>query len=448
MSEVSNSVKEAINNNRDLSPIIFLLTAEDHKSLQDAAIKYLSFIRSTNHNLLDICYSLLTCNTFFSHKLIINCKNKQELCSLLEKFIAGNGKAKTANQLYYSSTPTYKPKMAYVFSGQGGQWFAMGKNLIANEPVFKNYIKKVDILLKDIAGWSLIAELSKNKTESLINKTEIVQPAIFAIQVGLVKLLEDYGISPEGVLGHSLGETTAAYSAGALSLKEAVYIIYHKSRIQAKQANSGKILAVNIGIDEAKKDIIDYGSRISIAAINGPNMLVIAGDAGSLEKLAKLYTKKGYFNRFVNAEVPYHSHYMNNLKQELITRLGNIALKPAIIPLYSTVSASQENGLHLTGEYWFKNARNPVLLTDTISKMIKDGFNLFTEVGPHPVLVEGIHSLFDTESYQGTCFSLMNRRFEDEINYYRQGLVRLIANNINLNIEKLLKWKGSGILLP
>ena len=378
MLETSSVAKGKIENNRDSLPIVFLLTAENHQSLKCLASKYLNFIQSTNHNLLDICYSLLT-NTFFSHKLIINCRSKEELCPLLEKFITGNNKPKASNQLYFTELLASTPKIAYVFSGQGGQWFAMGKNLIANESIFKTSIEEIDILLKNIAGWSLITELNKDKTESLINKTEIVQPAVFAIQVGLVKLLEYYGITPQGVVGHSLGETTAAYNAGAISLEEAVYVIYHRSRIQAKQVNTGKILAVNTKIDETAKAIKDYSNRISIAAINGPNMLIIAGDTQPLKELAKIYTKKGYFNRFVNAEVPYHSHHMDVLQQELTTYLGNTTVKAATIPLYSTVSAKQESGLHLTGDYWFKNIRCPVLFTDTINTMIEDGFNLFIE---------------------------------------------------------------------
>ncbi|MEA0971741.1 Acyltransferase N-terminal domain-containing protein [Candidatus Megaera venefica] len=122
--------------------------------------------------------------------MIINCNSKEELCFLLKKFITGNDKAKTSNQIYLNEDLLSKPKIAYVFSGQGGQWFAMGRHLIANEPIFANSIEAIDILLQDIAGWSLIKEMNKNKSDSLINKTEIAQSAIFAIQVSLVKLLE------------------------------------------------------------------------------------------------------------------------------------------------------------------------------------------------------------------------------------------------------------------
>ena len=428
--------------------IIFLLSAKDYHSLKSSAGKYLDFLQETNYKLLDICYSLLIRNTFFKHKLIITCNSKEELCFLLKKFITGNDKAKTSNQIYLNEDLLSKPKIAYVFSGQGGQWFAMGRHLIANEPIFANSIEAIDILLQDIAGWSLIKEMNKNKSDSLINKTEIAQSAIFAIQVSLVKLLEYYDVKPQGLVGHSLGETAAAYSAGALSLKEAVYIFYHRGRIQGKQANLGKILAVHIEIEEAKKDIMGYGNRISIATINGPNIVTIAGDTEPLRQLAKLYTERGYFNRFVNVEVPYHSHYMDALKQELINYLGATIVKPAIIPLYSTVSAQQESGLHLTEDYWFKNVRYPVLFTDTIKVMIKDGFNLFIEIGPHPLLVEGMRSLFDINSYQGISLSLMNRKFEDEMNYCIQSLTRLVANNISIDIKRLLKGGGKYVSLP
>lgn len=432
--------------NKENSPsIVFLLSAKDYHSLKSLADKYLKFLQQTNCELIDICYSLLIRSTFYKHKLIITCNSKEELCFLLKKFITSNDQIKTNNQIYLNESLPSKPKIAYVFSGQGGQWFAMGRHLIANEPIFANSIEVIDVLLQDIAGWSLIKELNKNKPDSLINKTEIAQLAIFAIQVSLVKLLDYSGIKPEGLVGHSLGETAAAYTAGVFNLKEAVYIVYHRGRIQAKQANLGKILAVHIEIEEAKKDIMSYGNRISIATINGPNIVTIAGDTKPLNQLAKIYTERGYFNRFVNVEVPYHSYHMDALKQELIDHLGNTIVKLAAIPLYSTVSAQQESGLHLTGDYWFKNVRYPVLFTDTIKVMIKDGFNLFIEIGPHPLLVEGMRSLFDIESYRGISFSLMNRKFEDEMNYYIQNLTRLIGNNVSVNINKILKGNGKYI---
>ena len=439
MAEIKNIYEINLETSTTISPIVFLLTAKDHQSLKDLTSKYLSFIQSTHSNLLDICYSLLISNNFFPHKLIVNCRSKEELCFLLEKFISGNSKLKTNDLLCINDNLSSDPKIAYVFSGQGGQWFAMGRNLMANQPVFRNSIKEIDLLLKDIAGWSLIMEMDKNKYDSLINKTDISQVAIFAIQVSVVKLLGYYGIKPQGVVGHSLGEVAASYIAGAFSLKEAVYLTYHRGRIQAKQANSGKMLAVQVGVEEAKKDIVGYGNKVSIATINGPNILTISGDTESLIQLAELYSQKGYFKRFVNVEVPYHSSYMDILQPELVEYLGNISLKPATIPLYSSVSAKQEDGLHLTGDYWFKNIRQPVLFTDTINVMIEDGFNVFIEIGPHPLLVEGICSLFEAKSYNGISLSLMNRKFEYEANYFIQGLARLVANNVRVDIEKLLK---------
>ena len=137
---------------------------------------------------------------------------------------------------------------------------------------------------------------------------------------------------------------------------------------------------------------------------------------------------------------------MDVLEQEIVECLGNRTIKPAIIPLYSTVSALQEDGLHLTGDYWFKNVRQPVLFTDTINVMIKDGFNVFVEIGPHPLLVDGMCSLFETKSYQGVSFSLMHRKFEDENNYFIQGIARLAAIKSSINIDILLK--GNSISLP
>ena len=420
-----------------METILFILSSKDEQGLIEQARKYLSLITSTS-NISNICNSLMMNYQMLEYKLIISCKNKDALAALLESFIQDKNKLKKNYTLYCKDNLLSLAKIAYVFSGQGGQWFAMGRYLIYNHSVFRNSIKEIDLLLNDIAGWSLFSEMLKNKTESLVNKTEIAQLAIFAIQVSLEKLLRHYGVKAEGIVGHSLGEIAAAYSAGAFSLKEAIYLTYHRGRIQAKQASSGKMLAISISLEEAKKEIEKYNNKVSIATINGPSFLTISGDTDILIKLAKQSTEKGCFTRFVNVEVPYHSYHMDILKEELEKYLGKILAKPVVTPLYSTVSAQKENGLHLTGDYWFRNIREPVLFTDTINLMINDGFNLFIEIGPHPLLVNNMYTIFNEKSYHGVSLALMNRKFEDEESYFIQGLGRLMSLGIGMNNNNIL----------
>jgi polyketide synthase 12 len=148
-----------------------------------------------------------------------------------------------------------KPKIGFIYSGQGPQWFAMGQQLLKTSSVFKDIILRIDSLFSKIADWSLLEEMNKNEATSRIGETRIAQPAIMAIQIGLTEIWKSWGVIPEGVVGHSIGEVAAAYAASALSLEQAVEVIYHRSRGQDKATDKGRMLAVGLPLDAARREI-------------------------------------------------------------------------------------------------------------------------------------------------------------------------------------------------
>ena len=161
----------------------------------------------------------------------------------------------------------------------------MGQDLLKREPVFRTTLEQIDSFLKPLAGWSLIAEMSKNEDSSNINRTNIAQPAIFGLQVALAELWKSWGVQPSKVIGHSVGEVAAAYVAGAYSLEDAVKVIYHRSRLQDTTGGHGRMVAVGITETEAKKAISGREDQVQIAVINSPNLLTLAGDTAPLEEV-------------------------------------------------------------------------------------------------------------------------------------------------------------------
>src|SRR5262249_20507140 len=159
-----------------------------------------------------------------------------------------------------------KPRVAFVFCGNGPQWWAMGRQLLAQEPVFRGAVERCAEALRPLTGWSLMDEFAADETRSRMDHTDVAQPALCALQVGLVELWRAWGVEPEAVLGHSVGEIAAAWCAGALTLAEAAAIVHHRSRTQETTRGRGRMAAVGVPAAEAERLLEPYAGRLGLGA--------------------------------------------------------------------------------------------------------------------------------------------------------------------------------------
>ncbi|MCC5623981.1 type I polyketide synthase, partial [Nostoc sp. CHAB 5715] len=367
---------------------------------------------SSNVSLQDICYTASLRRGHHDHRLALVADSKEELAEHLEAFLAGESRL---GMSFARLVPGKSPKLAFVFSGMGPQWWAMGRQLLEKESVFRETIKQCDTLLRQYASWSLWEELTAQEERSRINETEIAQAAIFAVQVALAALWRSWGITPDAVVGHSVGEVAAAYVAGALTLEDAVQVIYHRSRIQTKAAGQGKMLAVRLPSKEVERLLAGYSEKVSIAAINSPTSVTLAGDSTALEEIAKSLEQKQIFCRFLKVEVPYHSLLMEPLKPELVESLQGINVQPPTIPLFSTVTGRAVAGSELNAAYWAQNMRNPVLFAAAINELTQAGYDLFLEISAHPVLASSISECFAKQGQQGTVLPSLRRKEAEQV---------------------------------
>ena len=217
------------------------------------------------------------------------------------------------------------------------------------------------------------------------------QPAIFVLQAGLLELLKSWGVQPAAVIGHSLGENASAYAAGVLSLEQAVHVGYHRSQILARAAGlGGGMLAVGLSEHDAQALIAPYDGRVTIAAVNGPTGVTLAGETDALAEVAGRLQVKSIFNRTLKVEVAYHSAFMDPLQQPLIEAL--IDLRPSLptLDMYSTVTGAAVTELAYDGPYWARNIRQSVQFMAALASSVADGHQLFLEVGAHPQLTASI----------------------------------------------------------
>lgn len=300
----------------------------------------------------------------------------------------------------------------FVFSGMGPQWWRMGRDLLAAGGPFARAAADVDEFFADLAGWSVIDELRRDEADSRVTSTVVAQPANFLVQVGLAAELADYGVYPKVVVGHSVGEVSAAYVSGMLSLQDAVKVSYHRSRLQAGTAGSGGMLAVGLSEAEAV-ELIAERADVCIAAVNSPSGVTLAGTHSAIADLTEELTNLGVFARQLRVEVPYHSHLMDPILPELTQALADLAPRTPIVPLYSTVTSAQVTGPDWDAEYWCANVREPVRFADAMTAVIDFGERVFLEVGPHPVLSGNIKELLLRKGATGTSIGTLNRQADD-----------------------------------
>ncbi len=409
---------------------LFPIAAKTENSLKGICKSYAQFLQNNAQvSLADFAFTLAHRRSQFTQRLTIVASSRNELIEKLEAYAQGELLE------YMVQNQTSEPrKLIFVFTGMGPQWWAMGRELYHTEPIFKAKIDACDALFQQYAGWSLLEEMLKPEAESKMNETRVAQPANFFIQAALVDLWKAWGIQPDAVVGHSVGEVPAAYISGALSLEDAVLVSYHRSRCQQMTAGQGTMLAIGVGEEAAEAMIkeLGVGAEVSVAAINSFNGVTLAGTRQALDKISEACTQRNIFNKMLTVEVAYHSYQMDPLKDELYRSLGNVKARKSDIPLYSTVTGTLMTGEEFGCEYWWDNVRQPVRFAKAAQTVVNDGYNIFVEVGPHPVLRTNINECLTAADKKGYVIPSL-RRAEAEMSGMMNSLGFLHTLGIQVN---------------
>ncbi|WP_194867533.1 type I polyketide synthase [Pseudoalteromonas sp. PPB1] len=373
---------------------------------------------SSAENSLDDVYHTLTENrTHFEHRLAVVGFDKNEIAEALESYSSVNHHADIVYG--YMNKESSASKLAYVFSGQGSQWWAMGRTLFNKEPAYRSFIEQCDKELSKHTSWSLIEVLMADESDSKLNDTEYAQPAIFAVQVALAKLFESYGITPDAVVGHSVGEIAAAYVSESLSFEDACFLIANRARIMQKATGHGRMVSVEASVAEIEKALLPYENRVSIAAVNAPGTVVISGDTEGVDNLIDMLQSDGITVIPLPVNYAFHSPQMEPLKKELVDQLANIKPRQGKVPMVSTVTGDWvSEGMLLDANYWGDNLRDKVSFSAAIETLAKADFDLFMEVGAHPVVSGATTRTLKNVDQEGTVLNTLNKENDDQKSIY------------------------------
>ncbi|NWI48655.1 PATK synthase, partial [Picathartes gymnocephalus] len=332
-------------------------------------------------------------------------------------------------KLVASSEPAVskvEAQLVFVFCGNGVMLKEFSEALLSSEPVFRDKCKEIEDLFQQHAAISLLP--ARNRSPKDLLNPELSQPLLFALQVSVASLLKHWGIKPTAAVGHSVGEVAAAHIAGYLSLADAVKVIYHRSRLQAKTASGRMLVVGNIPVEEIAERLHPYSGKVCIAAFNSPVSCTLSGSVDAVEavqrELAEAFRQRNIFLHVLNVPVAYHSPGMDMILGELEEKIEPLEKQKGEIEVISTltgVAASEKD--FARGKFWAQHTREPVAFTQAIQTAARGRENVvFVEISPHRALQRSIKetlgkgtkvfSSLQTDAEYQTLFTLVGNLFE------------------------------------
>ena len=388
----------------------------------------------------DLGYCAATRRTHDEQRLAVVARDSGELQSLLRSYLDDETNPSVVQG---SRAKDRRHRLVFVFPGQGGQWFGMGRELMRTEPAFRQTMEKCAAALRPfMAGALLTDELLAAEQTTRFTELDFVQPAIFAMQVSMAALWRSWGMEPDAVIGHSMGEIAAAHVAGAITLVDASRIIARRSALARRLTGRGSMAMVELSMADCRRIINGMEHRVSVAAANGARTTVLSGDSDALQTLLKRFETQGVFCRFVKVDFASHSSQVDPILPDLRRELASIRPRAASVPIYSTVLGYPVDGTAMTGEYWVNNIREPVLFGPTVERLAGEGFDTFVELSPHPVLLASVQETAGVSAFAST------RRDQPERAAMLQTLGALYTRGFAPDWKALYPQGGNHVSLP
>ena len=440
-SQPESSLVSTSDNKADEKAYVLPISAHSSGSLQELVSRYHSLMvhkkvseETIQTSLADLCYTAAVRRSHYRHRQALVVRSRSELIRVLDHLDSDSPQKKNSqtdqdktdqsepNVYIGLEPPLGRAKLSFVFSGQGSQFIGMSTQLMQQEPIFLEMLNQCEAALKPYVSWSLLEELGQEEANSRFDEIDVIQPILFALQVSLAALWRSWGVEPDVIVGHSMGEVAAAYVAGALSLENAAQIICHRSRLMRRLSGQGAMVLTELSLQQAESYIAPYRTHVSIAVNNSRRSTVLSGDPKVLETLVQTLEQQGIFHRWVKVDIAAHSPQVERLQAELSTLLDGISPKPSQVPFYSTVLNRIVPGCELDSAYWVRNLREPVQFAGAIHDLIQQDVALFLEMSPHPLLKSAIEETCCDCKIEGIAFESLRKDTDD-----RQALLSSLA---------------------
>ena len=376
-----------------LSVLPWVLTARSGEALAEQAGRLLAWVQADERfDPVDVGWSLATTRSVFEHRAVVVGADRQQLMAGLARLADGRpgagvvvGRAQSVG------------KTVMVFPGQGSQWAGMAAPLLDASPAFADQMRCCGEALAEFVDWSLLDVVQGVAGAPGLDRVDVVQPVLWAVMVSLARLWQSVGVVPDAVVGHSQGEIAAACVAGALSLRDAAAVVALRSRLLVQLAGAegaGGMAVVCLPATEVMKRLDRWPRAVVVAAINGPRTTVLSGAVKNLRSVVVECESAGVRAFRIPSSVSGHSPTIERFKAELLRELDAIKpMRSTDIEFYSTVTGGLVDTADLDKNYWYRNLRETVQFESAVRRLWEDGYNVFIEPSPHPVLIAEIEDI-------------------------------------------------------
>ncbi|MFJ8495120.1 SDR family NAD(P)-dependent oxidoreductase [Streptomyces sp. NPDC094038] len=418
---------------------LFTISAQTPAALQALARSYESYLGADgdgrHHSMRDICYSAAARRSHHRHRLTIVAAGRDDVVAEL------GATSPSAEATIESATKTI-----FVFPGQGSQWVGMGRRLFESSKVFRDAITECDEHVRAEVGWSLIECLHDSDADAAL-PIDVVQPLLWAMEVGLAAYWRSLGVTPDVMIGHSMGEVAAATAAGALSLADGAAVICRRSRLLKDVAGEGSMAAIELPADHLRRELAEVPD-VAVAASNSPRLSIISGKTQAVEQVVSGLVDRGIFAKSVKVDVASHSSQVDPLLETLREQLKSIQPGRGHVPIRSTVTGELSTGEEMDADYWVRNLREEVLLNAAVTTEIEAASGVtFIEVSPHPILTSAVKdSLPEGRSDALVVASLM--RDNDDVASLLASVAQLHKAGYPVRLEALFEDPAHYVRLP
>ncbi|MCG3153918.1 MAG: hypothetical protein DKINENOH_00508 [bacterium] len=450
---------------------LFALSAKSKPALQELAQRYSNHLAAhPAAGLADMCFTANTGRSHFTQRAVLLADTAAAMQEKLAALAAGHP---AEGVMLGELAVTKRPEVVFLFTGQGAQYPGMARRLYETQPVFRAALEKCDALLRPHLERPLLSVLFTDQfsvnsdqssaatahasllTDHWLHQTAYTQPALFAVEYALAELWRSWGVEPAAVLGHSVGEYVAACVAGMFSLEDGLKLIANRGRLMQALPANGAMSAVFAGEARVRPAIAAYRDSVDLAAINGPENLVISGEARAVAEIAERLAGEGIKSKSLNVSHAFHSPLMEPMLDAFEKIAAEVNYAAPRIPLLSNLTAapldfeseigklsgasSQPAALSKAmAAYWRRHVRQAVRFSDSIIRLQQEGYRIFLEIGPHPVLLGMAGKCLEGQTPQrpAPLWLPSLRQGRDDWQQMLQSLAALYLQNVNLD------WNG------
>jgi acyl transferase domain-containing protein/non-ribosomal peptide synthetase component F len=423
---------------------LVVVSAKSAEALVAVASRLAAHVQTHPEQALgDVAYSLATTRTCHQHRLALVARSREELVTGLE----GALRAVVVSGLSLGRASEGRSKVVFVFPSQGSQWLGMGRELLAEEPVFRKALEECSAAIEVETGWSVLEELKSGAEKSRLKSIDVVQPTLFAMGVALAALWRWWGVEPDAVVGHGMGEVTAACVSGALSVADATKVVCRQSRLLKRICGRGAMALVQLAVKEAVTALSEYEGQLSIAVSDSRRLTLLSGNPVTLEEALLKLEARGVFCKRLKVDVAIHSPQVEVLREDVVSALADVLPRAPGVPMRSTVTGRWIGQGDLRAAYWADNLRQAVQFAEAVEGLLEEKHGILVEVSPHPVLLPALEELVSDTGVEGVVVGSLHRERPERASILA-SVGKLHVMGYPLRLERLYRDDHARVALP